>query len=85
MIKYPSIETFIMEHLRYKQHWNKKHITISDAIWQTLDNDTFLNGIVYATGSLFKVFETTNFGWIVFGPDTKTADGNIPFRRIVKY
>jgi len=79
------MELFFRKHLRYKQHWNKKNISMSDAIWQPLEKDTYLDGCVYAKNSLFKVFETTNFGWIVFASGTKTSDGNIPNKRIIRY
>ena len=80
-----GLEKFFKSHLRYKQHWNKKHIDMRDAQWQSLSEDTWLNGMSYAAGSQFKVFETTNFGWIVFAPGTLTAEGNIPHRRIIKW
>jgi hypothetical protein len=82
---YPGIEHFIKLHLRYKQHWNKKLISLSDAQWQPLENDTFLDGIEYAKGSLFKCFVTTNFGWVIFSPDTLTTRGHISGKRIIKY
>lgn len=83
--KYMNLDDFIKSHIRFGQHWNKKIVLIEDAKWQTLTENTYLNGITYAAGSPFKVFETQDFGWVVFGPDTRTADGNIPFRRILKY
>lgn len=82
---YVSLSDFIKNHLRYKQHWNKKTISMSDAQWQTLSNDTFLDGSCYAQGSQFKVFETTNFGWVVFGPETKSPNGHVPNKRILKW
>ena len=82
---YPSLEQFFKQHLRFRQHWNKKQIRMEDAVWQTLDSDTFLDGIEYAKGSEFKIFETTNFGFIVFGPESKTPSGDIPGKRIIKY
>lgn len=84
-MKYENISDFIKNHLRHKQHWNKKNISMQDAKWQELEDDTYLGGIEYAKGSRFKVFETQNFGWIVFEPDTKTPDGNVPGRRIHKW
>ena len=80
-----SLEQFFKLHLRYKQHWNKKVITSSDAVWQPLTENTWLDGCSYAKGSLFKCFETTNFGWIVFDPNTLTPDGLYPGKRIIKY
>ena len=81
---YTSTSEFIKSHIRYQQHWNTKVIDMTKAKWQSLSDDTYLDGTIYAKGSEFKVFETTNFGWIFFSPDTKTADGCIPHRRILK-
>lgn len=58
---------------------------MSDAKWQQLNESTWIDGIEFATGCKFKVFETTNFGWIVFSPGSKTVDGNKPGRRIFKW
>jgi len=82
---YPGFEQFFKQHLRFKQHWNKKVISMQDATWQTLTADTHLSGCDYAKGSLFKIFETTNFGFIVFGPETKTPNGHTPNKRIIKW
>lgn len=38
---------------------------ISGAKWQTLPEDSTLNGIDYAAGSQYKTFVTRNFGWVV--------------------
>lgn len=84
-MKYESIEYFIKKHIRFKQHWNKKVIKMTDAVWQPLSEDTYIDGQEYAAGSMFKVFETTNFGWIVFDGNTKCPNGNIPNRRIIKW
>ena len=81
---YPSFEMFFKQHLRYKQHWNKK-VSIKDAVWQPLSSDTHLDGCDYAAGSTFKVFETSNFGWIVFAPDTLTPKGNRPGKCIIRW
>ena len=83
-INYPDLMTFVADHIRYKQHWNKRVISLTDAVWQTLDNHTFIDHWTFAVGSQFKVFETSNFGWIVFGPDTRLMDGSKPIRRIFK-
>jgi hypothetical protein len=82
---FKSTDEFIKLHIRTGQHWNKKVITMSDAKWQTLARDTYIDGITFAAGSKFKVFETSNFGWIVFGPESLTPSGNTPSRRIFKY
>ena len=85
MTAFINVEHFIKTHLRHKQHWNKRMIDMQNAVWQTLAEDTWLDGCEYAKDSQFKVFETSNFGWIVFGPETKTPDGNIPGKRIIKW
>lgn len=84
-MQYANVDSFIKQHLRFKQRWNKKVISLTDAVWQSLNDNTWLDGCEYAAGSLFKVFETTNFGWIVFGPETRTPDGQIPNKRIIKW
>ena len=85
MTEFINVEHFIKIHLRYKQHWNRKLIGLPAAIWQTLDDNIWLDGCEYAKGSQFKVFETANFGWIVFDKDTKTPAGNTPGKRIIKW
>lgn len=83
-MRYMDSVQFAKEYIRYKQHWNKKQVGMTDALWQPLSEDTWINGITYAAGSQFKVFETQNFGWIVFAPGTKNADGHPVLRRIIK-
>lgn len=85
MTQYASVDEFIKKHLRTKQHWNKKLITMKDAIWQKLEEPTYLGNCTFAAGSTFKVFETQNFGWIVFDQNTKTVEGNTPNNRIFKW
>ena len=80
-----STDEFIKRHLRFGQHWNKKSIKLEDAKFQTLENDTYVDGITYAAGSQFKVFETANFGWIVFKADSLTPEGHRPGRFIHKW
>ena len=46
--------------------------------WRVLDNDTWFNGYEYATGSKFRVFESENFGHVVFDQNSKTPNGEIP-------
>jgi hypothetical protein len=58
---------------------------LENAKWQTLEDDTIFQSIPYAKGSQFKVFETKNFGWVVFHQDTKTPEGHTPGRLIHKY
>ena len=85
MTKIMGLEQFFKEHLRVKQHWNKRVIDLTNAVWQTLAADIWLDGCEYAKGSQFKVFETRNFGWIVFDKATRTPDGNVPGKHIIKY
>jgi len=80
-----SVDDFIRKHLKTKQHWNKKTIGLKDAIWQKLDEPTHIENCAFAAGSTFKVFETTNFGWIVFDKNTRTVSGNIPVKRIFRW
>lgn len=82
---YTSIEQFINKHLRFKQHWNKKTISSENAHWQFLDDDTYIDGIPYSKNSQFKVFETNNFGWIVFHHSTKTVNGDTPNKFMHKW
>lgn len=84
-MKYPGIEDFIKQHLRFQQHWNKKVISMTDAKWQVLEEDTMISNISFGVGSMFKVFETRNFGWIVFHSDARTPCGDVPGRRIFKW
>jgi hypothetical protein len=81
-MKYIDSLQFVKENIRYKQHWNKKQML--DAIWQPLTENTFIGNTSYAAGSQFKVFETRNFGWIVFAPGTKDCHGNPIIHRIIK-
>jgi hypothetical protein len=85
-MKFYNVDEFIKAHIHFKQHWNKKLIGMKDAFWQTLEDDSYIGGCEYAKSSPFKVFETTNFGWIVFDSQkTKTPDGNIPGKMIWKW
>jgi len=63
---------------------NKKR-SLEFAVWKTLEEDTWFNGIEYAKGSRYKIWETENFGWVAFAPDSKTPDGNTPGKRIHKF
>lgn len=84
-IKFYDLADFIKRHLRTGQHWNKKVIGLGDAKWQTLEHDAHVGEGVYAAGSQFKVFETTNFGWVVFKTDSLTPGGQRPARFIQKF
>lgn len=57
---------------------------LEGSTWQTLSDDSEVNGVKYAKGSRYKAFTTRNFGWIVFHPDTKTPQGTTPRRRYHK-
>lgn len=84
-MQYFTVEEFIKKHLRFKQHWKKKVISMQDAEFQRLEADSHIGGIEYAEGSIFKVFETSNFGWVVFKRTSLTPDGNVPGRFIHKW
>ena len=84
MTQYPSLIDFIKTHIRYKQHWNKQNVDMTAALWQSLKDDTFIQQWTFAKGSMFKCFETKNFGWIVFHPTAVLIDGGKPIRRIFK-
>lgn len=53
-------------------------LSLKDAEWQTLEEDTIFEGIAYAKGSRFKIFETEDFGHVVFSPGTLTPSGEVP-------
>lgn len=59
--------------------------TLKNAEWRTLEEDTFFDGMAYAKGSQYKVWETDNFGWVCFHHDSRTPDGNKPGRFLHKY
>lgn len=63
----------------------KKHLTLANAQWKVLDVDSWFNGIEYAAGSRYKIFETQDFGWVIFHSDSKTPDGNRPGKFIHRY
>lgn len=84
MIDYQDTGQFIKTHMG-KFRNGRYARKLSDTVWQELERDTYLDNCVYAKGSKFKVWETSNFGWIAFHPDTKTADGHIPNKRLLRY
>ena len=43
------------------------------------------DGNIFPVGTIYKAFETKNFGYLVLGPQSKTIDGRIPNRRIFNY
>lgn len=81
MLECKSLESFFPKHSDRR----KKLMYLSNAQWQTLKQDTMIEGIKFSVGSRYKVFETKNFGWIVFDSKSVTPDGNIPGRRIFKF
>lgn len=84
-MNYMSLDQFFEKYLRTGQHWNKKKITLTDAIWQLLAEDTFLFGKEIPKGSRFKCCETDNFGYIIFAPEVVDCDGVKLDKRIYKY
>jgi hypothetical protein len=48
------------------------------AVWRTLDEDITFEGIRYAKGSRYKIFESENFGHVMFAPETLTPEGSTP-------
>lgn len=56
----------------------KPHLSLKNAKWNTLDEDSNFDGIEYAKGSQYKFFETTDFGFVVFSRESKTPSGDIP-------
>lgn len=79
------METFLQKYLRVGQHWNKKVIGMKDAIWQPMKETEYLGNWIFPKGTIFKCFETTNFGWIVLHPEAVDIKGNKPTQRIFKY
>jgi len=79
------MENFFRKYLRTGQHWNKKVISMKDAKWQSMTEDEYLGQWMFPKGTIFKCFETTNFGWIVLHPDAVTAWGHKPAQRIFKF
>ena len=59
--------------------------TLAKAEWHKLEHDTNFEGIDYAAGSMFKFWETQNFGWVCFHPSSKTPEGHTPGRFLFKY
>lgn len=56
--------------------------------WQVSTQDITLgNGKVIPAGAEYKAFESTNFGWLIFAPGTRTQDGYElqPSERMLKY
>ena len=59
--------------------------SMKQAQMQTLKEDTKVEGVEFAKGSQYKVFETKNFGWLVFHSSSKTPSGGTPSRIIFQY
>jgi len=56
---------------------NKKR-NLDNAKWVELEEDTWFDGIEYAKGSFYKIWETEDFGWVYFRRDSKTPKGETP-------
>ena len=63
----------------------RKVITLDKSEWHVLQHDTNFEGIDYAKGSMFKFWETEDFGYVSFHPSTKTPEGNRPGKLTHKY
>jgi hypothetical protein len=63
----------------------RKSITLAKAEWHKLQHDTNFEGINFKAGSLFKFWETQNFGWVCFHPNSLTPDGNKPGKYLFRY
>jgi hypothetical protein len=59
--------------------------TLAKAEWHILQHDTNFEGIDFQAGSMFKFWETQNFGWVAFHPASKTPEGSTPGRFLFKY
>jgi len=59
--------------------------TLTNAKWQVLNEDTNFEGISYAKGSRFKVWEGSDFGYVGFAPESKTPEGNTPGKFLHKF
>jgi len=53
--------------------------------WRILDEDTVFDGIPYAKGSKYRVFESENFGHVYFHIDSKCPDGTTPAKHWHKF
>jgi hypothetical protein len=58
---------------------------LAKAEWHKLEHDTNFEGIDFAAGSLFKFWESQNFGWVAFHPSSKTPEGHQPGKFLFKY
>jgi hypothetical protein len=47
---------------------NRKITSIEKAEWRELTKPINLDGCDFPAGAKYKVFETTNFGWVVIAP-----------------
>ena len=69
----------------YGKTKNGRPAKITNSEWKALPEDIWIEHWKFKAGSMFKAFETTNFGWLVFAPDTKLANGAKPIKRIFKW
>lgn len=84
-MKYKSVVDFFPHSPYVGRSYRRSTPKMNKAKWQTLSEDTSVDGIPFAAGSEYKVFETSNFGWVVFSSTARTPSGDIPGRRIFKY
>lgn len=64
---------------------NGRIANMGNAEWKELPEDMWMEQWQFSKGSLVKVFETKNFGWIVFHASAKLTNGAEPVRRIFKW
>ena len=83
-MKFITVETLLPykgQHAAVRKRLNK----LEAQKWQPINEDCSIEGITFKQGSLYKAFETTNFGWLVFHPDSRTIDGSVPGKRIFRW
>jgi hypothetical protein len=64
---------------------NKSRPGITEAKWKPLVEDIHFERINWTKGTEYKMWETENFGYVAFKPDTLTAKGTIPNKRIFRF
>lgn len=57
---------------------------LASAVWQKLEEDTSVQNKEFRAGSLYKAFETQNFGFVIFHENAKTPTGSTPEQRFFK-
>ena len=85
-MKYKTVNDFFPQNLEsLAKNVRTRVYSLRNAEWRRLEDDTYVDGITYAKGSEYKVFETTNFGWVVFKPESKSPCGATPNKFIHKF